>query len=168
LATARVVHVATHASLNAGNPLFSYVALAPAGGAGRADDGRLELNEVVALPIATSLVFLSGCETGLGSAWSNEFTRGEDYATLGQTFLVAGAGSVVSTLWRIDDAGAAFLASAFYRHLERLPPAEALARAQRDVRRDRRFASPFYWAAYQVSGRGEQPRLESAWWNPFN
>jgi CHAT domain-containing protein/tetratricopeptide (TPR) repeat protein len=168
LATSRVVHVASHASLNARNPLFSYVALAPAGGRGRADDGRLELNEVFALPIATSLVFLSGCETGLGPAWTNEFTRGEDYATLGQTFLLAGARSVVSTLWRIDDAGAAFVASAFYRHLERLPPAEALAAAQRDARRDARFGSPYYWAAYQVSGGGEKPGLESAWWNPFN
>jgi CHAT domain-containing protein len=168
LSTARVVHVASHASLNASNPLFSYVALAPAGGRERADDGRLELNEVFSLPIATSLVFLSGCETGLGSAWTNEFTRGEDYATLGQTFLVAGAGSVVSTLWRIDDAGAAFLASAFYRHLERLSPAEALAAAQRETRRHARFASPFYWAAYQVSGGGVKPDLESEWWNPFN
>ena len=168
LASARVVHVASHASLNATNPLFSYVALAPAGGRGRADDGRLELNEVFGLPIAASLVFLSGCETGLGPAWANEFTRGEDYSTLGQTFLLAGAGSVVSTLWRIDDAGAAFLASAFYRHLEQLPPAEALAAAQRDTRKDARFRSPYYWAAYQVSGGGEKPRLESAWWNPFN
>jgi CHAT domain-containing protein len=126
------------------------------------------LNEVFGLPIAASLVFLSGCETGLGPAWANEFTRGEDYSTLGQTFLLAGAGSVVSTLWRIDDAGAAFLASAFYRHLEQLPPAEALAAAQRDARKDARFRSPYYWAAYQVSGGGERPRLESAWWNPFN
>jgi CHAT domain-containing protein len=99
-------------------------------------------------------VFLSGCETGVGEAWSSGFARGEDYATLASAFLYAGAGSVVATLWRIDDRGAAELATRFYRHLQDRAPAEALTLAQRDLLRSESFRRPYYWAGYRISGDG--------------
>ena len=84
----------------------------------RADnDGRLETHEVLALDVRSRLVFLSGCETALGPAWSTSFERTEDYVTLAQAFLFAGAQNVVATLWRIEDHSAAELADAFYRSL---------------------------------------------------
>ena len=100
-------------------------------------------------------MFLSGCETGVGASWSTRFARGEDYATLSQAFLLAGAGNVVATLWRIQDEGAAAFADRFYRELSTVGPAEALAGAQRSTLLDRRHSAPYYWAAYQLSGTGE-------------
>jgi CHAT domain-containing protein len=81
--------------------------------------------------------------------------RGEDYTTLAQAFLQAGASNVVATLWRIEDRGAASFASAFYRHLEREQPAAALASAQREMLRSPSYAAPYYWAAYQIEGVGD-------------
>jgi len=160
LSQGRLVHVATHGVMNARNPMFSRVELAR-GRDDPADDGRLEVHELLDLRIASPLVFLSGCQTGLGSAWATAFDQGEDYATLAQAFLHAGAGSVVATLWRIDDAGAAAFAERFYHHLRTRSAPEALAAAQLDLRADSRWRSPYYWAAYTFSGTGFQPPAQT-------
>jgi len=146
-----VVHVATHGIMNVRNPMFSRIELAP-GAEGPEDDGRLEVHELLELRIRSPLVFLSGCETGVGAAWSTRFARGEDYATLAQAFLYAGAGGVMATLWRIRDAGGAAFAEKFYVRLVSQPPAEALAAAQRDLLRSSSYAAPYYWAGFQLSG----------------
>jgi CHAT domain-containing protein len=134
--------------------MFSRIELA--GGAGSpGDDGRLEVHELLELRIHAPLVFLSGCETGVGAAWSTQFARGEDYATLAQAFLYAGARSVMGTLWRIGDEGAAAFAERVYLHLSREGSPEALASAQRELLHSAPFAAPYYWSAYQLSGDGE-------------
>jgi CHAT domain-containing protein len=119
-----------------------------------ADDGRLEVHELLGLAIGAPLVFLSGCETGLGSAWSSQFVRGEDFATLARAFLYAGSDNVVATLWSLEDESAAVFAELFYRELEGVSPVEALARARRTMMAEERYASPYYWAAYRLSGSG--------------
>lgn len=148
------VHLATHGSLNVRNPMFSRLDLAR-GEPGRSeDDGRLEVHEVLGLSIHSPLVYLSGCETGLGGSWSTRFAQGEDYATLAQAFLYAGARNVIATLWRIEDEGAAEFARLFYGELQAAPPAEALARTQRLMMESPERSSPYYWAAYRLSGTG--------------
>jgi CHAT domain-containing protein len=112
------------------------------------------MHELLRLTVNSPLVFLSGCETGLGGAWSTPFETGEDFTTVGQALLLAGAANVVATLWRIDDAGASVFAGRFYEAARRMPPAEALAEAQRAMIVDSRYANPYYWAAYDVSGTG--------------
>jgi CHAT domain-containing protein/tetratricopeptide (TPR) repeat protein len=171
LADAKIVHVASHGFLNRRNPLFSRIELAQPASVSEIssrDDGRLDLHEVFGMKIGSQLVFLSGCETGLGAAWSTDFARGEDFATLAQAFLYSGAREVVATLWRLDDEAAAVFASSFYKNLKTAPPAEALAAAQREIRSDERFKAPYNWAAYTLSGSGERLNMERSWWNPFN
>lgn len=153
LSQGSVVHLATHGVMNSRNSLFSRIELA-AGVGGALDDGRLEVHELLGLSIKAPLVFLSGCETGVGAAWSTQFARGEDYATLAQAFLYAGAGNVMATLWRIEDKGAAAFAERFYTHLAVMPPPEALAAAQQDLLPSAQYAAAYYWAPYQVSGNG--------------
>jgi CHAT domain-containing protein len=177
LAHTGVVHVATHGLYDARSPMFSGIRLAeremtgpvipsgarsaesrdphPApGGVDSDDDGRLETHEVLSMSIRSPLIFLSGCETALGPAYGTSFERNDDYVTLAQAFLFAGARNVVATLWRIDDRSAADLAGAFSRALVSASPAEALASAQRSLIRSDAFRQPYYWAAYVVSGSG--------------
>ena len=155
LTTRQLVHVATHGVVNAQNPMFSRVELAAPSVETPDNDGRLEVHEVLGLEVRSPLVFLSGCETGGVEEWTSDPVRGTGELTLAQAFLAAGADNVVLTLWRIDDAGAAALASHFYTRLLSAQPAEALAAAQRDVLRNSSFASPYYWAGYVVSGSGD-------------
>src|SRR5262249_2790592 len=109
-----------------------------------------EVHELLAYRVAAPLVFLSGCETALGGAWSTRFDTGEDYTTIAQTLLYSGAKNVVATLWRIDDAGAAAFATRFYRSLG----PDGVAQAQRAMLADPRYKSPYYWAAYEATGSG--------------
>jgi CHAT domain-containing protein len=106
------------------------------------------------MTVRSPLIFLSGCETALGPAWSTSFERSDDYVTLAQAFLFAGAQNVVATLWRIDDRSAAELAGRFSRALAGSSPAEALATAQRELIHGGTYRQPYYWAAYLVSGSG--------------
>ena len=91
-----------------------------------------------------------------GGAWSTGFAPGEDFATLASAFLYAGAQSVVATLWRVDDRGAAELAEWFYRKLPDASAPQGLAMAQRELLADPRWRAPYYWAGYVVSGGGEK------------
>jgi CHAT domain-containing protein len=149
-----IVHIATHARMNPRNPLFSAIKVSSGTGQPTAADARLEVHELLGMHVRSPLVFLSGCETALGGSWSTTFDEGEDYTTLAQALLYAGARNVVATLWRIDDAGAAAFASRFYPALGSGDVGEALARAQREMLGDTRYRSPYYWAAYEVSGAG--------------
>jgi len=154
LADGHAVHVATHGVMNPVNPMFSSLRMARGSNGAAEDDGRLEVHEVIGLSSRSPLVFLSGCETGLGVARATPFDRHEDYATLSQAFLYAGTRAVVATLWRIDDEGAARFAERFYGHLASLSAGEALAAAQRDLSRDSRWGHPYYWAGYTIAGDG--------------
>jgi CHAT domain-containing protein len=151
LGAGRPVHLASHGSHNPQNPLFSRVIVGRGGGALPNNDGRLEVHEILGLSTTSPLVFLSGCETGLGTE-GEPFAEGTDEGSLSQAFLVAGAGSVVATLWPVTDAGAADLAERFYRHFRAgLDPGESLALAQREMILAQ---TGFTWAAYAVSGVG--------------
>jgi CHAT domain-containing protein len=135
--------------------MFSGVRLASANDRGDPDDdGRLETHEVLSMSVRSPLIFLSGCETALGPAWSTSFEQSDDYVTLAQAFLFAGAQNVVATLWRIDDRSAAQLAGRFSRAIASASPAEALAIAQRALIHGGVYARPYHWAAYVVSGSG--------------
>jgi CHAT domain-containing protein len=166
LGKTQVIHVATHGVMNAHNPLFSRIEFVSGvnetgGREGSVQvvadgDGWLEVHELLDATVEASLIFLSGCETGMGPGWSTGFGRGEEFATLGQAFLHAGAENVIATLWRIDDPGAAAFAERFYQELRRnRMPARALATAQRDLILHPRYGSPFFWAAYRLTGTGD-------------
>ena len=149
LAAGRPLHVASHGSHNAQNPLFSSMVV----GAGRHEspgsDGLLEVHEILGRSTSSPLVYLSGCETGLGRAADNAFASSSDENSLAESFLIAGARTVVATLWRVDDAGAAGIAESFYTRLRSgALPDDALAYAQRKALKG---AHNFTWASYTIA-----------------
>jgi CHAT domain-containing protein len=154
-----IVHVATHGILNFRNPMFSGIELWRDGRAGpmdRAadDDGRLEVRELLALDVFSPLVFLSGCETGASDKVGESGIVNTGDLNLSQAFLSAGALNVVSSIWRIDDAGAARFAELFHARLRSTSPGDALAFAQRSLARGKGYGNPYYWAGYVLSGEG--------------
>jgi CHAT domain-containing protein len=160
LASGAVVHLASHGELNPRNPMFSFLGTAGGGGMS-SNDGRLEVHEVLGLKVASPLVFLSGCETGLGIGGSTGFATGEDFATLARAFLHAGARNVVATLWRVDDEGAAVFAREYYRRLASEGPVAALSGAQRAMVAGGPYATPYYWAGYTLAGDGRSLALRN-------
>jgi CHAT domain-containing protein len=148
VATDNILHVSSHAAMDAQTPLFSYVSLAR----GESDDGRFEVHDVFASRVRNPLVYLSGCETGLGAASATGYESGADASTFAHAFLAAGARGVVSTVWRIEDGSAAVFARDFYRQLRNHDAAEAVARAQRELLKSAAYRQPFYWAPYMLTG----------------
>ncbi len=154
LDSGRPIHLASHGFHNAQNPLFSLVFAGRDRGPGTDADGRLEVHEILGLSTTSPLVFLSGCETGLGAAGADPFAQDADEGSLAQALLVAGVGQVVATLWRVSDAGAAGLAERFYGRLQSgATPEEALSLAQRGMIPAR---GGYTWAAYTITGAGNR------------
>ena len=149
LPRAGTLHLATFGVLNKHNPLFSFVELAPEG----QDDGRLEVNEVFGLGLAGQLIVLSACQTALASGAIADVPPGDDWVGLVEAFLQAGAGSVLASLWPVEDRATATLMEEFHRRIAAGSPAvAALAEAQRALLRAPRTARPFYWAGFVING----------------
>ena len=71
------------------------------------------------------------------------FTRGVFYA---------GARTIISSLWQVDDRATSELMKAFYLGLKTGKKNASLRQAQLNLKRDPRTAHPFYWAAFQMTG----------------
>lgn len=92
------------------------------------DDGILTALEVAELNLEkVELAALSACETGLGKA-----AGGEGLLGLQRAFQVAGARSVLASLWGVADEATEELMVRFYQNLweKKLPKLEALRQAQ--------------------------------------
>lgn len=94
------------------------------------------------------LVVLSGCST-----FGEHRLLGEGWFGLPRSFLAAGARSVVSTLWDVEDDGARIFMAAFYDALAAgLARDQALVRAR--IRSRAAGLPPRDWAAFVLTGVG--------------
>jgi CHAT domain-containing protein len=145
----RVIHFATHGLADARNPELSGLVLSLVDAGGRPREGFLSLTDIYDLDLDAGLAVLSGCRTALGKE-----VRGEGVMSLTRGFLYAGVPRVVASLWKVQDRTTAELMAHFYRALwqDRLTPAAALREAQRSLRRNRRYGSPYFWAGFVLQG----------------
>jgi len=138
-----LIHIAAHSDYNAHAPLFSAILLQSDG----TEDGRLETHEIFNLDLPqTDLVTLSACQTHLG-----ELSAGDELVGLERAFFRAGAPSLVTSLWPVDDASTATLMERFYTRLQAgVSKAEALRLAQMETQTE--HSEPYYWAGFVLVG----------------
>jgi CHAT domain-containing protein len=138
-----VIHLALHGYADSEFPDRSALVFAPEHPP--IDDGVLQVREIRQLHLNASLVTLSACDTGVGPVGE------EGVADIVNAFIEAGAQSVVSTLWAIDDQATAKLMIDFYGQLGRgASKADALRQAQVEMMKS--GEPPYYWAGFELDG----------------
>ncbi|MFA7071886.1 MAG: CHAT domain-containing protein [Methanoculleus bourgensis] len=116
-----------------------------------AEDGIVTAYEVSELNlVSTDMVVLSACETGIG-----DILFGEGVFGFRRAFTIAGAKTLVMSLWAISDDETAELMVTFYAHLKAgLGRGEALREAQLSLKRKR--PHPYYWGGFILQGAAGQ------------
>ena len=118
------------------------------------EDGVLTAEEVAALNLGgVDWAVLSGCDTGVG-----ELRVGEGVFGLRRAFQVAGAKTVIMSLWPVEDQTTRQWMLTLYRGrlLKNLSTSDAMREASLAVLRQRRTKGlsthPFHWAAFVAAG----------------
>jgi len=155
----RVLHIATHGFFQPNNapqsppenPLLrSGLALAGANaGESRGEDGILTALEAANLDLwGTRLVTLSACDTGIGVVRNGEGVYG-----LRRAFFLAGAETLVMSLWPVSDLVTRDMMTGYYSGLkDGLGRGAALRRVQLRLMRQPGRRHPFYWASFIQAG----------------
>lgn len=138
----KYVHFACHGVYNPETPMESSLLLS----GDNENDGTLSVAELYDLKLNADLVTLSACETALGVV-----ANGDDVVGLSRGFLYAGADSIVSSLWKVDDEATSILMKHFYRSLKEKDKRAALRSAQLKVSKTY-CPHPYFWAAFQLIG----------------
>jgi CHAT domain-containing protein len=143
-----VIHLATHVLFPTSSREQALIAFglrrSPAAVAG---PEFITTSEIAGLRVPGALVVMTGCATGIGEAHVGAGLLG-----LTRAWLMAGASTVISTAWPVEDSSGGMFAR-FYYHLRSHSAAEALQLSQREVAHSRtgRLA-PASWASYQLTG----------------
>ncbi|HEX2029181.1 MAG TPA: CHAT domain-containing protein, partial [Nitriliruptorales bacterium] len=117
---AGAAHLACHGHFRSDNPLFSSLQLA---------DGPLFVYDLEDLGRAPTFVVLSACDSGL-----SEVKAGNELMGLAAALFTTGTATLIGSVVPVPDAPTAILMRSVHRHLlAGHPPADALARAQREV-----------------------------------
>jgi CHAT domain-containing protein len=118
------------------------------------DDGILTAEEVASLDLSgVEWAVLSACDTGVG-----EIAAGEGVFGLRRAFQIAGARSIIMSLWSVEDQSTRAWMRALYegRFERNRPTADAAHEASLALLRARRgkglSTHPFYWAAFVAVG----------------
>jgi CHAT domain-containing protein len=162
-----IIHIATHGFYNKSESINSFafnnindgqmpsstllrsgLLFAGANNANYADsnnDGIMTSLEISGLDFSqVDLIVLSACETGLGEVLGSEGVFG-----LQRAFKLAGAKSLIVSLWQVPDKQTAELMIKFYDyHIKGHTKFEALQKAQNDIRAN--YPNPYFWAGFEL------------------
>jgi len=139
----RIFHYSGHAIVK---PEAAYLALSDQPGL----DHQLTDQEITLMSNPMDMVVLSACETGLG-----KWEYGEGIRSLGRSFMEAGAGATIYSLWSVNDQSTAEIMSNFYRNIKKgCRKDEALRKAKLEFLRKSKapYNHPYHWAAFIASG----------------
>jgi CHAT domain-containing protein len=147
----RIATRAMSSSVVSDNPLLrSGLALSGANlNRGGTDDGILTALEASGLNLwGTKLVTLSACDTGLGEVENREGVYG-----LRRAFVLAGAETLVMSLWPVSDYATREMMTGYYEGLRRNQGrGEALRQVKLQMLKRKDRQHPFYWASFIQAG----------------
>jgi CHAT domain-containing protein len=146
-----IIHFATHGLLDDLNSdIPGAIAFTPSvKDTDSSNNGFLTAREVLDLKINANLVVLSACDTGRGNI------TGDGVIGLSRSFFIAGAPSVIVSLWAVNDASTAFLMNEFYHQFHQRSSNKAQALRQAMLITMKKYTDPIDWAAFTLMGEAE-------------
>ena len=157
----QTIHLATHASANDEFADFSYLAFTKESDS--SNSNILYIKDLYNINLSSNMVVLSACQTGIG-----KLQKGQGMMSLSKGFYYAGAKSLVTTLWKINDKSNVSLMDYFYENLsEGKSKTEALRNAKLkylENTEDELLKHPYYWAGFVVSGNVEPLQSSNPLW----
>ncbi len=141
----QIIHFACHGFLDEGFPFRSALVLALDDDMN--EDGFLQVREIYNLRMQADLIVLSACQTGKG-----RLEKWEGVFGLPRIFFYAGAKSVLSTLWHVEDRSTARFMGYFYNHLAEGKSKASALRSAKLKMISSKLAHPFYWGAFVLNG----------------
>lgn len=158
-----ILHLATHGKANDRAGEYSFLAFANIPDS--VENEFLYTRDLYNLQLNADMVVLSACETGIG-----ELQRGEGIVSLARGFSYAGAKSILTSLWNINDATTSELMKSFYTYIDGgMSKDAALRQAKLDYLQSHpnEEVHPFYWAAMIAMGDMAPIDVQKtfvAWW----
>ena len=140
-----LLHIATHARIDAQRPRLSALALTPESPADT-PASTFGLLDILGLRLNSKLVVLSACDTSRGRLLPGEGVLGP-----AQAFLQAGSAAVLASYWRVDDQITSTFMQRFYKYLlvDRLSASAALRKTQLE---SAAAGKTYEWAAFSLYG----------------
>lgn len=143
-----IIHLATHGKSNDKTGDFSYLVFSST--IDSLDHEYLYTKDLYDLELQADMVVLSACETGIG-----ELQEGEGIISLARGFSYAGAKSIITSLWSVNDQSTYDLMESFYEYIKAGESKDAAIRqAKLDYlsSSDNYNAHPFNWGAFICIG----------------
>ena len=148
----RYLHLSSHARMNDWKPEYSYVSFTQPLDDSLDKTKILYVDDLYNVPLNADMVVLSACETAAG-----KLSRGEGIISLARAFSYAGARSIITTLWRVNDQKSADLMIDFYENLaDGNTKDAALRNAQLSFIEEGTAAHPYFWAGFVPLGNMEK------------
>lgn len=148
ISEAKVIHLATHGSAVAGFLAFAGLGSSRIGAVADEKHVLLYPEEVEKLNISPALVVLSSCDSGRG------MVKADGIQGMARAFILAGAQTVLTTLWRVPDESAAIFMKFFYQYMiDGFRSSHALQKAILSIRSFQRYSKYIHWSGYQLTGQ---------------
>ncbi len=147
----QILHIASHAFVDDDDIEFSGIVFNQHG----EEHNLLYLSDLFTLSFQPELVVLSACETGKGKLYP-----GEGIMSLASGFSYAGAKSILTTLWSVNDKVSAVFMERFYYYIHAgYEKHTALFHTKNEFIESGEL--PFYWAGFILIGNTDPIQLSS-------
>lgn len=149
---ADILHFATHGYLDSSDIDSSYLVSGKRTKGKTIIQEKLFLKDIYDLNLKNSkLVVLSGCDTGKLGNLSNE--PDDIVGSLATAFRVAGANTILASLWKAHDEATKIIMQNFYENLKSgLNKAEALRKAELKLKENPKYSHPLFWSLFNLIG----------------
>lgn len=149
---ADILHLATHGFLDGTDINSSYLVSGKTNTGKKQTVEKLFLKDIYDLNLKNNnLIVLSGCDTGKLGNLSNE--PDDIVGSLASAFRVAGANTILASLWKAHDEATKLLMQYFYENIKSgMDKAESLRKATIKIKENPKYGNPLFWSLFSLIG----------------